>query len=599
MIAAIALAAAPLCAPAHCAAPGKIVIVMVWDGLRPDAVTIRDTPNLYSMAREGVRFDRHHSEYPTLTMVNAAALATGAPPAETGILGNTMYLLPALKEKGGALDSSPLAQAVAKPLLLENTKWLGELNSGTAFAGRLVGLDTVAQELEREGGYLAVIGKKGPAFLWDNRVETVKDGRDALLEPHKDYFFATDDYAAPAVLAGGIKVPAANREGVIDSARDAYFTGLLTERALPSAKLASDAGRPSLIVLWQHNPDLTQHDDGLGTLPALEALSTCDVNLAKIRAAIVSSTLADRTDLMVVSDHGFATIRMTVDLNALLANAGLKKSLDSDDVVIARDGGSDLLYLSRTSFPTAEARRLELRKIVDFAEAQEWCGPIFSREAAIGESDGKRAKPYLGWIDGTFAQPAIGLFNSARSPDLVISFREVSDRDNQGLTGPEAPAFALVAKGETSERNRSKTLVHPVRGLVYADAQSFTAGMGMHGAAGQFELHAFCAAFGPDFRRAFVDRDPTANVDVAPTITHLLGLLPNIGSGGLHPTGREMSEALRGERSFVGTPRPFTMTTKLTLQGVDVTTTLKLTRLGDRQYLDDSNVVRNPLGSSP
>ena len=110
---------------------------------------------------------------------------------------------------------------------------------------------------------------------------------------------------------------------------------------------------------------------------------------------------------------------------------------------------------------------------------------------------------------------------------------------------------------------------------------------------------AFCAAFGPDFRRAFVDRDPTANVDVGPTITHLLGLLPNIGSGGLHPTGREMTEALRGERSFVGTPRPFTMTTKLTLQGVDVTTTLKLTRLGDRQYLDDSNVVRNPLGSSP
>src|SRR5690349_18340954 len=103
MIAAAAIAAP--CTPARSAAPAKIVIVMVWDGLRPDAVTIRDTPNLYSMAREGVRFDRHHSQYPTLTMVNAAALATGAPPAEAGLLANTMYLVPALKEKGAALDS--------------------------------------------------------------------------------------------------------------------------------------------------------------------------------------------------------------------------------------------------------------------------------------------------------------------------------------------------------------------------------------------------------------------------------------------------------------------------------------------------------------
>jgi hypothetical protein len=267
--------------------------------------------------------------------------------------------------------------------------------------------------------------------------------------------------------------------------------------------------------------------------------------------------------------------------------------------VIARDGGSDLVYLSRTAFPSAGAQRTELQKIVNFAQAQEWCGPIFSREAAIGGSDGKRGKPYLGWIDGTFAQSAVGIFNSARSPDLVISFREVPDHDNDGLTGPEAPAFALAAKGESSQRNLSKPLVRPVKGLVYADAPAFTAGMGMHGAAGQFELHAFCAAFGPDFRRSFVDRNPTGNTDVAPTITHLLGLLPNIGSGGLRPTGREMTEALRDERSFVGTARAFTMTTKLTLQGVDVTTTLKLTRLGDREYLDDSSVLRNPLGSSP
>ena len=30
---------------------GHIVILMVWDGLRPDFVTKRDTPNLYDLGR--------------------------------------------------------------------------------------------------------------------------------------------------------------------------------------------------------------------------------------------------------------------------------------------------------------------------------------------------------------------------------------------------------------------------------------------------------------------------------------------------------------------------------------------------------------------
>src|SRR6266481_5899930 len=77
---------------------GRIVVLMVWDGLRPDFVTQRDTPNLFRMARDGVRFDRHHSIFPTLTMVNATALATGAPPGVNGLEGNVFYL---------AADSTP------------------------------------------------------------------------------------------------------------------------------------------------------------------------------------------------------------------------------------------------------------------------------------------------------------------------------------------------------------------------------------------------------------------------------------------------------------------------------------------------------------
>ena len=381
--------------------PGRVVILMVWDGLRPDLVTKRDTPNLYQMAHDGTRFDRHHSMYPTLTMVNAAALATGASPGVNGIVANTMFLAPALADKASALDASALGKKLAKPLFFESTALLASLNGESAFAGRLLGLDTIAQQVEREGGYLTVAGKQGPTFLFDDRVESVKEGVDSIGNPHKDYLFVTDDLAEPA-QPGVEKAPRSSYQGVADSSRDAYFTRTVTEKAIPAAKHASDAGRPSLIVLWLHNPDLTQHLAGLGTLPAIEALAAADLNLAKVRAAVASAGIEDRTDVIVVSDHGFATVRMTIDLNALLTSAGLKKSLDSDDVVVARNGGSDLIYLSRTAFPSENSRREELQKIVNFAEAQEWCGPIFSRDLAPVAIEGKhrrrppREKPYLG-----------------------------------------------------------------------------------------------------------------------------------------------------------------------------------------------------------
>jgi hypothetical protein len=598
----LSAAAAPVASPRS---RGRIVILMVWDGLRPDLVTARDTPNLYEMEHQGTRFDRHHSMYPTLTMVNAAALATGASPGVNGIVANTMYLAPALADKAQALDASALGEKLAKPMMFESTALLASLNGDSGFAGRLLSLDTVAQQLEREGGYLAVEGKAGPTFLFDSRVESVKDGVDSIGNPHKDYLFVTDDLAEPPQL-GAEKIPAGSAEGVADSARDAYFTRIVTDHAIPGAKLASDVGRPSLIVLWQHNPDLTQHLAGLGTLPALESLSAADLNLAKVRAALVSASVEDRTDLIVVSDHGFATVRMTIDLNALLTTAGLKQALDSDDVVVARNGGSDLLYLSKTAFPSEDSRRGELQKIVNFAEAQEWCGPIFSRDLAPVATEGKRRrkrpaeKPYLGWIDGTFAQQVVGIFNPSRSPDLVVSFREISDQDNQKLTGPGGPAFALAARGQMPVKNRSKTLVHAVKGIMYADAPaSFTTGMGMHGAAGQAEIHNFCAALGPDFKRGFVDTNPTANVDIAPTITRILHLAPNVGPGGARPTGRVMTEAFPGERQWVGTAKPIALSTKLTLQGVEVTNTLRITRLGDHDYLDNATEARNPLGSSP
>jgi predicted AlkP superfamily pyrophosphatase or phosphodiesterase len=576
---------------------GRIVVLMVWDGLRPDFVTQRDTPNLFRLAREGVRFDRHHSIFPTLTMVNATALATGAPPGVNGLEGNNFYLPPSAETPKGEIVNAEGAKAILN------------LNGSNEFKGRLIGLDTIAQEVAREGGYVGVIGKQGPTAVFDNRVATIVDGKDIVGEPHKDYLFASEDLVAPAPATEKIAVPPDSKTAVADEQRDLYYARLIVENVLPAAKFAADEGRPALVVLWQHNPDLTQHIAGLGTLPAMEALSLCDDNLMRVRAAIDALGIADKTDLIVVSDHGFATIKFRVVLSEMLVAAGIKKSHDSTDVVVVPNGGADLVYLSPTEFATPESKRAVLQKIVNFAEAQEWCGPIFSRESATTPDRPSRSghrqrapKPYLGWIDGTFSQRVVGLYNPARSPDLVISFREEPDADNKHLTGPGNPAFLIGQIGQVATPNKSAELLHPVKGLVYADtgtSQTFTTGMGMHGAAGEREIHNFCAATGPDFRRGFVDVNPTANTDVAPTITEILGTLPNIGPGGIAPAGRSMAEALIDGRRSAGGSHTQTMTADLMLQGVEAVTTLHVTWIGDEPYLDSSTVEHKPLGSSP
>ena len=345
---------------------GRIVVLMVWDGLRPDFVTQRDTPNLFRLAREGVRFDKHHAIFPTLTMVNATALATGAPPGINGLEGNVFYVpaeaAPAIGNTP-PFEAKPGAPTIAKEskgqmVWAEGARAIVNLNKADGFKGRLIGLDTITQEVEREGGYAGVIGKQGPTSVFDNRVETIVDGRDILGEPHQDYLFASDDLVEPVAANQKIisAMPSDSKTTVADEQRDLYFARLAVEDALPAAKRAADAGRPALVVFWQHNPDLTQHIAGLGTMPAMEALSLCDNNLMRVRAAIDALGIADKTDLIVVSDHGFATIKFRIVLSEMLVAAGIKKSHDSTDVVVAPNGGADLVYVSPTEFPTPEAR---------------------------------------------------------------------------------------------------------------------------------------------------------------------------------------------------------------------------------------------------
>src|SRR5881397_3522832 len=73
------------------AKPERHVVVVVWDGMRPDFVTEENTPTLWKLAREGVTFRNHHAAYPSATMVNGTVMATGVYPGRSGIIANHVY----------------------------------------------------------------------------------------------------------------------------------------------------------------------------------------------------------------------------------------------------------------------------------------------------------------------------------------------------------------------------------------------------------------------------------------------------------------------------------------------------------------------------
>src|SRR4051794_33929210 len=70
------------------AGKAKHVVVLVWDGMRPDFINAENTPALLRLAQRGVTFKNHHPVYLSSTEVNGTALATGMYPGKSGIIGN-------------------------------------------------------------------------------------------------------------------------------------------------------------------------------------------------------------------------------------------------------------------------------------------------------------------------------------------------------------------------------------------------------------------------------------------------------------------------------------------------------------------------------
>jgi predicted AlkP superfamily pyrophosphatase or phosphodiesterase len=369
----------------------RLVLVFVVDGLRPDSITAEDTPTLFRLRAEGVEFTRGHAVFPTVTRVNAAAIATGTQPGTNGLVGNQMYV-PAVDERR-AFDTGNYRNFLALDRASE---------------GRALEVPTLAERLHARGLRLAGVssGSTGSAFLLNPRspagVGALVNG---YLEPGKTV-------AYPAAVSESILTrlgPAPAKE-----AGGGRFDGPVgwTQRALREIVLPELT--PAVVINWLTEPDHSQHVVGVGSPQAREALRNGDREIVLVLDTLERLGLAASTSVLVVSDHGFTTNTAGVDVAGALVEAGLKAAPESTDVVLASSGQAVALHVEGHD-------RERVARLARFVQAQDWGGVLFTGEA----------------VEGAFPLELIHVANRGRSPDLLFTFPWTSRPNAFGVRGTD------------------------------------------------------------------------------------------------------------------------------------------------------------------
>jgi arylsulfatase A-like enzyme len=375
-----------------------LILLIVWDGLRPDMVREETTPFLFEMAGRGVVCRASHCAFPTATRINSASLATGCYPGKHGIVDNELYV--------PALDAE-------RPISCAD--WRALQAMADAEGGRLVDAPTLGEVLRAAGKQMVSVGSGSPGTTYlTNPTVTGPIVNWAVTWPE-------DDETITARLGGPLSAES-------DSpARNAYVLQALTEELLPR-------WRPDLATVWLTEPDHAQHYHGLGSPEALTALRALDEQLRHL--VDTAASLDDSLTCFLLSDHGFDTIeRLDAEPVDELRAAGLASS-ESPDVVRA----SNSLYLNG-------AARDRLEEIVAFLLEQPWLGALWVRQ------DLRQRAPFL--------QPQEAVFGGhGRSAELLLSFRWSDAANAVGVPGLMAsPSSIAATHGSGSPYALNNTLI--------------------------------------------------------------------------------------------------------------------------------------------
>jgi arylsulfatase A-like enzyme len=182
--------------------------------------------------------------------------------------------------------------------------------------------------------------------------------------------------------------------------------------------------------------------------------------------------------------------------NGLVGGTGRIAAQTDANVVIAANGGSDLIYLPKHD-------PIFAKRIVAFLAKQDYVDGLFVDDA-------------YGNLPGALPSSAIRLKGASLTPTptITVTFKTFS-------TDPAQPLM-------TGVQITDYPLQH---------------GQGMHGSFGRANTFNFMAAIGPDFKNGFVDSMPISNADIAPTLAQVLGFkIPARGA----LLGRVLQEAVVG-----------------------------------------------------
>jgi predicted AlkP superfamily pyrophosphatase or phosphodiesterase len=363
-------------------AADKHVVLVVWDGMRPDFVTEQNTPTLWKLARSGVTFGNNHPVYPSATIVNGTALVTGDYPNRDGILANHLYRVDINDRKSIDVETAPVVR-----------------KGDEVSDGKYIGAPTVVELLHERGEKTAVATAKTVGLLFDRHA----DGR------HGQQIFAGESLQSGAidqlVKSLGHFPPATQ-----PAERDTWTTKALTDFMWRD-------GVPTFSLLWLSEPDDTEHKTAPGAPAALTAIKSSDENLARVLAALDKHNARSTTDIFVVSDHGFSTISREIDAPRILRDAGFDAVTEfasepnPGQIMLSGNGGSVLFYV-------IEHDSAIVRRLVEFLQQTDFAGVIFTREP----------------MEGTFTLDRAEIDNP-KAADVVMAFRWTADKNQFGIPG--------------------------------------------------------------------------------------------------------------------------------------------------------------------
>ncbi len=494
------------CWPVLLQAAERHVVLIVWDGMRPDFVSAEHTPNLWKLGEKGVTFAHHHASYLSATIVNGAAMATGRYPSHDGVIANYLYR--------PSIDLWHWIDA-GNPAVIRK----GDEVSG----GKYLGAPTVTEILHRAGRRTAIAGTKYVALLEDRRANLAAENAAAQKSPVL-FQGETARAGAERALTGEL----GPFPGIDDPRSDEWTTRALTD-------VMWKENVPAFSMLWLRDPDHMEHKTAPGSPECSAALARCDHHLGEVLAALERKGVRDTTDVFVVSDHGFSTIEHSIDLLARMQRAGfhvtnkLTRAQGKGDIMAVGNGGSVLFYvIGRDAEVT--------RRLVKWLQQTDFAGVIFSRVR----------------LPGTFALDA-AMISGLDAPDVILSFRWNEKSNRFGVPG-----------------------------MIDADWNR-QAGEGTHATVGRFDMHNTLIASGPDFRSGLTNELPSGNIDLAPTILHLLEVKTT------NPfDGRVLREALVGttQNEKAGTE---TESAQCDLPAGHWQQHLRVSRVGTTTYLDEGN----------